>query len=80
MTSAPTFGTSAVRHRIRVRGLVQGVGFRPFVYRLACQLTVAGFVGNDSEGVFVEAEGSPAALDELEHRLRSEAPPLAGST
>ena len=77
MTSAPTFGTSAVRHRIRVRGLVQGVGFRPFVYRLACQLTVAGFVGNDSEGVFIEAEGSPAALDELEHRLRSEAPPLA---
>ena len=77
MTSAPTFGTTSVRHRIRVRGLVQGVGFRPFVYRLARELALAGFVGNDSEGVFVEAEGSPAALDALAHRLRSEAPPLA---
>ena len=77
MTSAPTFGTARVRHRIRVRGLVQGVGFRPFVYRLARDLQLDGHVGNDTDGVFVEAEGPEPSLDAFARRLRSDAPPLA---
>ena len=42
------------RLRIRVEGIVQGVGFRPFVYSLAAELGLAGLVGNDSGGVFIE--------------------------
>ncbi|MGF1597180.1 MAG: carbamoyltransferase HypF [Acidimicrobiales bacterium] len=58
-------------------GIVQGVGFRPFVYRLAQELGLDGSVGNDSSRVVIEAVGSPAALDELERRLVDDAPPLA---
>lgn len=56
---------------------MQGVGFRPFVYRIATELTLAGFVRNDGEGVFLEIEGRPALLDEFSRRLESEAPRLA---
>jgi hydrogenase maturation protein HypF len=66
-----------VRRRLRVRGLVQGVGFRPFVYRLAGELGLSGQVGNDSAGVFIEVEGPAAAVGRFEARLRSDAPPLA---
>jgi hydrogenase maturation protein HypF len=65
------------RRRLRVTGTVQGVGFRPFVYRLATDLGLSGWVGNDSLGVILEAEGPPDALDRLAARLRTEAPPLA---
>ena len=65
------------RRRLRVTGTVQGVGFRPFVYRLAADLGLAGWVGNDSLGVILEAEGPAPALDALAARLVSEAPPLA---
>ena len=65
------------RARIRVEGTVQGVGFRPFVYRLASELELTGFVRNDERGVVIEAEGAPARIDSLVRRLRSEAPPLA---
>ncbi|HUR17761.1 MAG TPA: carbamoyltransferase HypF [Acidimicrobiales bacterium] len=65
------------RRRIRVTGTVQGVGFRPFVYRTAVELGLAGTVSNDSEGVLVEAEGPSDRLDELSRRLRDDAPPLA---
>ncbi|HEV2758816.1 MAG TPA: carbamoyltransferase HypF, partial [Acidimicrobiales bacterium] len=67
----------AERRRLRVTGTVQGVGFRPFVYRLAADLGLSGWVGNDSLGVVVEAEGTAEALDALAVRLRHEAPPLA---
>ncbi|HET7722326.1 MAG TPA: acylphosphatase, partial [Acidimicrobiales bacterium] len=65
------------RRRLRVTGTVQGVGFRPFVYRLAADLGLAGWVGNDSLGVILEAEGPAPALDALAARLVDEAPPLA---
>ena len=58
-------------------GTVQGVGFRPYVYRLASELGLVGFVYNDSRGVVIEVEGSPVAVDRFLARLPSEAPPLA---
>ncbi len=67
--------TAAVR--IRVTGVVQGVGFRPFVWRLARELALAGWVRNDAAGVEIVAEGPAAELERLAERLRREAPPLA---
>jgi hydrogenase maturation protein HypF len=63
--------------RFRVTGVVQGVGFRPFVWRLARELGLAGWVRNDAAGVDIHAEGLPNALDELAQRMRADAPPLA---
>jgi hydrogenase maturation protein HypF len=60
-----------------VEGIVQGVGFRPFVYALATRLGLCGLVGNDVDGVFAEVEGSPAAVAEFLRALRRDAPPLA---
>jgi len=65
------------RKKLLVRGIVQGVGFRPFVYRLARTLTLTGYVRNSSEGVVVEIEGESAALDCFLQQLRSAPPPLA---
>jgi hydrogenase maturation protein HypF len=62
---------------IRVEGIVQGVGFRPFVYSLATRLGLAGLVGNDVDGVFAEVEGSPSAVAEFLRALERDAPPLA---
>ena len=62
---------------MRVSGVVQGVGFRPFVHTLAVDLGLSGFVGNDADGVFLEAQGPSLVLAELERRIREEAPPLA---
>jgi len=66
-----------VCRRIRVRGQVQGVGFRPFVYRLAGELQLTGWVRNDSAGVLIEAQGEVHRQQALLRRLKSEAPPLA---
>jgi hydrogenase maturation protein HypF len=63
--------------RVRVEGTVQGVGFRPYVYRLAQELALGGYVLNDERGVLVEVEGDPLAVDRFVARLPSEAPPLA---
>jgi hydrogenase maturation protein HypF len=65
------------RYCIRVTGVVQGVGFRPFVYGLALRFGLVGVVGNDSSGVFIEVEGEPTSLDAFTQALRTEAPPLA---
>lgn len=65
------------RRRLIVRGVVQGVGFRPFVYTTAAELALSGTVSNDSSGVIVEVEGAPAALDEFARRVRYRPPPLA---
>ncbi|MCU0483913.1 MAG: carbamoyltransferase HypF [Chloroflexi bacterium] len=62
---------------LEVGGVVQGVGFRPFVWRLATELGIAGRVRNAAGRVEVEALGTPAALDALGRRLRSDAPPRA---
>ena len=63
--------------RLRVTGTVQGVGFRPFVYRHAMALGLAGFVLNDSMGVLIDVEGEPADIAELARLLVDDAPPLA---
>jgi hydrogenase maturation protein HypF len=66
-----------VGRRFAVSGTVQGVGFRPFVYRVAEALQLTGRVWNDGAGVTVEAFGPPLRLDELERRLRETPPPAA---
>jgi hydrogenase maturation protein HypF len=66
-----------MRQKIRVNGIVQGVGFRPFVYRLARECRLNGFVNNNSEGVVIEVEGQADALERFRARLQNEAPPLA---
>ncbi|MCO5198292.1 MAG: carbamoyltransferase HypF [Anaerolineae bacterium] len=65
------------RLRLRITGVVQGVGFRPFVYGLAQRYGLTGFVGNDSNGVFVEVQGTPESLDAFRSSLVTAAPPLA---
>ncbi len=65
------------RVEIRVDGIVQGVGFRPFVHLLAGRLGLGGWVGNDAHGVVIEAEGDSDALARLVDSLGAEAPPLA---
>ncbi|GAA3120315.1 carbamoyltransferase HypF [Streptosporangium carneum] len=66
-----------VRSAIRVEGIVQGVGFRPFVYGLAVRLGLGGLVGNDERGVFIEVEGAPALVEEFTAALGGSPPPLA---
>jgi hydrogenase maturation protein HypF len=66
-----------IRTLVQVEGVVQGVGFRPFVYSLATRLGLAGHVGNDATGVFIEIEGQPAQVADFLTRLEREAPPLA---
>jgi hydrogenase maturation protein HypF len=67
----------STRWQIRIEGIVQGVGFRPFVWRAARRLGLGGFVLNDARGASVEAEGEPAALDALRRAIEADAPPLA---
>ena len=66
-----------VRLRVEVRGLVQGVGFRPFVHALAHRLGLTGFVANTADGVVAEVEGRAAAVEQFSVRVRSDAPVLA---
>ena len=79
--SAASNSPSSARARRRlcfaVRGAVQGVGFRPFVHRLAGECHLSGWVGNSVQGVAIEVEGSDAAVKEFLLRLTAEAPPRA---
>jgi hydrogenase maturation protein HypF len=65
------------RIQVRLRGIVQGVGFRPFVYNLARRLNLAGYVLNDSSGLIAEVEGEEAAIEAFLATLGNEHPPLA---
>jgi hydrogenase maturation protein HypF len=65
------------RRRLRITGVVQGVGFRPFVHGLASRQGLGGFVLNDGAGVVVEAEGEPESLDAFTTAIAAEAPSLA---
>jgi len=68
---------TVVRRRLVVRGVVQGVGFRPHVYARATARGLVGFVGNDATGVFIEVEGPEADVLAFEHEVVASAPPLA---
>ncbi len=65
------------RLRLSLQGAVQGVGFRPFVYRLATELELSGWVVNDTTGVFIEVEGPACVLEQFLTRLPAELPPRA---
>ncbi|MGB5634470.1 MAG: carbamoyltransferase HypF [Waterburya sp.] len=71
---------SLVAEEIRVRGTVQGVGFRPTVYRLAKNCGLRGEVGNDGQGVLIKVIGTPISIDTFVQRLQTESPPLAKIT
>ena len=64
-----------MRVKIAIRGAVQGVGFRPFVHRLAVELKLAGWINNSAQGVTIEAEGTRAGLEAFLGRLQTEKPP-----
>ncbi|MEO6509350.1 MAG: carbamoyltransferase HypF [Nocardioides sp.] len=68
---------SRVRRRVVVRGVVQGVGFRPHVYALARSLDLAGSVWNSGQGVVAEVEGDPGDVEAFTGRIGDDAPPLA---
>ena len=63
--------------KIDIRGIVQGVGFRPFVYNLARQYGLFGFVRNDASGVSIEVEGEKSRIEKFVARIKTESPPLA---
>ena len=65
------------RRFIKVEGIVQGVGFRPFVYNLASSLNLTGWVNNNSEGVYIDIEGKEEELNIFLHKLENFHPPLA---
>ncbi len=68
-----SFNMNQVAKAIYFNGIVQGVGFRPFVFKLAEELSIKGWVNNSSHGVTIHAEGDK--LDLFYHRLLREAPP-----
>jgi len=65
------------RLRVEIHGAVQGVGFRPFIYRLATDLGLTGWVINDTQGVFIEVEGPYPPLQRFLERMPAEVPPRA---
>ena len=70
-----THGEPASRMQVVVSGAVQGVGFRPFIYRLAMELALKGWVRNSSQGVLIDVEGSPQHLETFLARIKSDQPP-----
>ena len=69
--------TKVTSERIRLTGVVQGVGFRPFVWRLAKELHLVGWVRTDARGLEIEAHGQHQEIDQLVDRLQREAPPFS---
>ncbi|MGB2802136.1 MAG: acylphosphatase, partial [Phycisphaerae bacterium] len=76
----PAGPAETIRRRVRVRGIVQGVGFRPTVYRLAVERGLGGWVLNDAEGVLIELEGAEAGVEAFLEALERDPPPLARIT
>lgn len=76
-TQPATKAERTVRLGVSVRGAVQGVGFRPFVYRLATELNLTGWVQNSPDGVRLEVEGVQGSVDEFLRRLETESPALS---
>jgi hydrogenase maturation protein HypF len=66
--------------KIEIKGIVQGVGFRPFIYNLALAHQLKGFVSNTSDGVYIEVEGSPESVEAFQEAIPDETPPLAQIT
>src|SRR3990172_13169132 len=79
MARASTRSAKAPRQRMRleIKGAVQGVGFRPFVYGQARALDLAGFVVNTTAGVTIEVEGAPEAIADFVDRIETAPPPNA---
>ncbi|MGW1894540.1 carbamoyltransferase HypF [Streptomyces sp. NPDC002004] len=75
--AAPGGAPAPLRRRVTVRGVVQGVGFRPFVHALAARLELSGHVTNTGDGVVVEVEGAPDAVARFCACVATDAPPLA---
>src|SRR5262249_49940174 len=69
-----------IRRHIDVRGIVQGVGFRPYIYRLATERQLTGTILNTAAGVSLEVEGAAEAVEDFVARIQPEAPPLARIT
>ncbi len=80
MTSVSSNSDDPIRVRCLFTGTVQGVGFRPCVYRVAVRLGLTGFVKNTSDGVVAELEGAPESVESFLHALDAELPPLAEIT
>jgi hydrogenase maturation protein HypF len=76
-TVRESIATKRERLKMIVRGAVQGVGFRPFVYRLATELKLNGYVSNTAQGVFIEVEGRRNFLEQFQQRIQTEKPPRA---
>ena len=77
MRSPEVASVSRKRRRILVEGIVQGVGFRPFIYGLATKLNLSGHVCNDTRGAVIEVEGETSTLDDFLDSMRTNSPPLA---
>ena len=69
-----------VRRRIEVSGIVQGVGFRPYIYRLATSRNLSGTIRNTSAGVTIEIQGAAETVQDFIEHLPTDAPPLARIT
>ena len=74
--NAESWGAS-IRRRFQITGVVQGVGFRPFIYRLATECRLAGYVLNDTSGVLIEVQGQSPLVEVFGQRIRKEAPALS---
>ena len=67
-------GSEKINRKIHIQGLVQGVGFRPYIYRLAKRFDLSGWVENRNDGVFIKVEGSGKTLDSFLKAVKDEAP------
>ncbi len=67
-------GKACKTHILHIKGLIQGVGFRPFIYRIARELDLNGFVYNQNDGVIVNIQGNKEKLNQFKHKIKTEAP------